>query len=66
MRLGLPLVVVPNVSFLDNHQEELADELERQGYAVKSDTKYVIFSFYRRCSRTLIFRSSIQSFPYHF
>ncbi|TVY34130.1 UDP-N-acetylglucosamine transferase subunit [Lachnellula subtilissima] len=39
MRLGLPLVVVPNVSLLDNHQEELADELERQGYVVKSDTK---------------------------
>jgi len=45
MRLGLPLVVVPNVSLLDNHQEELADELERQGYVVKSDTKYVTISF---------------------
>ncbi|TVY81783.1 UDP-N-acetylglucosamine transferase subunit alg13, partial [Lachnellula suecica] len=39
MRMGLPLVVVPNVSLLDNHQEELADELQRQGYVVKSDTK---------------------------
>jgi hypothetical protein len=43
MRLALPLVVVPNVSLLDNHQEELADELQRQGYVVKSHTQYVIF-----------------------
>jgi beta-1,4-N-acetylglucosaminyltransferase len=43
MRLALPLVVVPNVSLLDNHQEELADELQRQGYVVKSHAKYVIF-----------------------
>jgi beta-1,4-N-acetylglucosaminyltransferase len=39
MRLGLPLIVVPNPSLLDNHQEELADELERQGYVTKSDVK---------------------------
>ncbi|OWP06795.1 hypothetical protein B2J93_8852 [Marssonina coronariae] len=31
MRLAVPLVVVPNSSLLDNHQEELADELEAQG-----------------------------------
>jgi beta-1,4-N-acetylglucosaminyltransferase len=39
MRLGLPLIVVPNPSLLDNHQQELADELERQGYVTKSDVK---------------------------
>jgi len=37
MRLGLPLIVVPNETLLDNHQEELAEELERQGYVTKSN-----------------------------
>ncbi|CAG8978163.1 hypothetical protein HYALB_00012025 [Hymenoscyphus albidus] len=35
MRFGVPLVVVPNDSLLDNHQDELADELEAQGYVTK-------------------------------
>ncbi len=40
MRLAVPLVVVPNSSLLDNHQEELADELEVQGYATRGNTRY--------------------------
>lgn len=32
MRLDVPIIVVPNTSLLDNHQAELAGELERQGY----------------------------------
>lgn len=36
MRISVPVVVVPNTELLDNHQEELADELERMGYVTKS------------------------------
>lgn len=39
MRLGVPLVVVPNSSLLDNHQDELADELEKQGYVTKGSPR---------------------------
>jgi beta-1,4-N-acetylglucosaminyltransferase len=35
MRIGVPLIVVPNPSLLDHHQDELADELVRQGYVTK-------------------------------
>jgi len=42
MRLGLSLIVVPNDSLLDNHQLELAEELELQGYATKSTTRLAI------------------------
>ncbi|KAI9643219.1 N-acetylglucosaminyldiphosphodolichol N-acetylglucosaminyltransferase catalytic subunit alg13 [Ciborinia camelliae] len=36
LRIDVPLIVVPNTSLLDNHQAELADELERQGYLTKA------------------------------
>ncbi|PWY88520.1 UDP-N-acetylglucosamine transferase subunit alg13 [Aspergillus heteromorphus CBS 117.55] len=36
MRLGVPLVVVPNSTLKDNHQQELADELQSQGYVIAS------------------------------
>ncbi|CAG8958935.1 hypothetical protein HYFRA_00012932 [Hymenoscyphus fraxineus] len=39
MRFGVPLIVVPNDSLLDNHQDELADELEAQGYVTKGSPK---------------------------
>ncbi|KAG9204943.1 N-acetylglucosaminyldiphosphodolichol N-acetylglucosaminyltransferase catalytic subunit alg13 [Epicoccum nigrum] len=35
LRYGLPLVVVPNTGLLDNHQEELADAMERSGYLLR-------------------------------
>ncbi len=34
LRLDLPIIMVPNPALLDNHQAELAEELQRQGYAI--------------------------------
>ena len=46
MRLSVPLIVVPNDSLLDNHQDELAEELESQGYATRSDTRLADVSLF--------------------
>lgn len=35
LRYQVPLIVVPNTALLDNHQEELADAMERSGYLLK-------------------------------
>ncbi|MCJ1435390.1 N-acetylglucosaminyldiphosphodolichol N-acetylglucosaminyltransferase catalytic subunit alg13 [Xylographa pallens] len=40
LRLAVPLVVVPNAALLDNHQEELAEELAAQGYVVYGKLGY--------------------------
>ncbi|KAI4151630.1 MAG: hypothetical protein LQ340_003387 [Diploschistes diacapsis] len=37
-RANVPLIVVPNTGLLDNHQQELADELARQRYVVVGRT----------------------------
>ncbi|EAW10766.1 N-acetylglucosaminyldiphosphodolichol N-acetylglucosaminyltransferase catalytic subunit ALG13 [Aspergillus clavatus NRRL 1] len=42
LRLGIPLVVVPNPSLQDNHQEELARELQKQGYVLASHYKNLV------------------------
>jgi beta-1,4-N-acetylglucosaminyltransferase len=39
MRLGLSMIVVPNNSLLDNHQDELAKELHSQNYATRATTQ---------------------------
>ncbi|PYH84118.1 family 28 putative glycosyltransferase [Aspergillus uvarum CBS 121591] len=36
LRLGVPLAVVPNPTLKDNHQQELADILQEQGYLIAS------------------------------
>jgi UDP-N-acetylglucosamine transferase subunit ALG13 len=42
LRLDAPIVVVPNTKLLDNHQVELADALQQQGYVVHANIKCVI------------------------
>ncbi|KAL2071583.1 hypothetical protein VTL71DRAFT_12818 [Oculimacula yallundae] len=51
MRLAVPLVVVPNSSLLDNHQEELAAELEAQGYATKASTRNLAEAIVKICQK---------------
>ncbi|KAL1742250.1 glycosyltransferase family 1 protein [Schizophyllum fasciatum] len=36
LRIPKPLIIVPNPTLLDNHQQELADVLEQQGHLVAS------------------------------
>ncbi|KAJ5781689.1 uncharacterized protein N7518_010172 [Penicillium psychrosexuale] len=41
LRLGVPLIVVPNPDLADNHQQELADELEEGNYVISSSVEDV-------------------------
>ena len=41
MSLNIPMIVIPNPVLQDNHQLELAEELQRQRYALHGDLAYV-------------------------
>ncbi|KAJ5871431.1 Glycosyl transferase family 28 C-terminal [Penicillium soppii] len=41
LRLGVPLIVVPNTDLADNHQQELADVLEEDNYVISSSVQDV-------------------------
>ena len=44
LRIAAPIVVVPNPDLLDNHQQELAEELEIQGYVVHGHLEYILYT----------------------
>ncbi|KAL1756472.1 glycosyltransferase family 28 C-terminal domain-containing protein [Schizophyllum commune] len=49
LRIPKPLIIVPNPTLLDNHQQELADVLEQQGHLVASTPQCVRHRLLRRC-----------------
>lgn len=40
LRFQKRLIVVPNESLMGNHQKELSEELERQGYLIEGHVEY--------------------------
>ncbi|POS85304.1 hypothetical protein EPUL_003000 [Erysiphe pulchra] len=51
LRYGIPMIVVPNDTLMDNHQEELAEELDRQGYATKSTIRGLPEAIQKACTK---------------
>jgi beta-1,4-N-acetylglucosaminyltransferase len=37
IRIGVPVIVVPNTTLLDNHQLEFAEQMAKMQYAVHGD-----------------------------
>jgi beta-1,4-N-acetylglucosaminyltransferase len=68
LRLGKPLIVVPNPTLLDNHQEELASALQAQGYLKATSIQWALLFVASGCSMTSTARnlaSTIASFEPH-
>jgi beta-1,4-N-acetylglucosaminyltransferase len=40
IRIGVPVVVVPNGTLLDNHQLEFAEQMAKMDYVVHGDIEY--------------------------
>ncbi|KAI6248060.1 UDP-N-acetylglucosamine transferase subunit alg13 [Erysiphe necator] len=51
LRNGIPMVIIPNDSLMENHQMELADELDRQGYATKSMVRNLHSAIRKACTK---------------
>ncbi|RDW91236.1 hypothetical protein BP5796_02401 [Coleophoma crateriformis] len=62
MRMGCHIIVVPNESLLDNHQGEMADELQKQGYVTKGRTSSLSQAL-RRCVAQIPTRSVNYTWP---
>lgn len=51
--MGLPLIVVPNIQLLNDHQTEMAKHLSKEGYAIMSSGRYVNLDLQPRLLLTL-------------
>ncbi|KAJ8115054.1 hypothetical protein OPT61_g3212 [Boeremia exigua] len=59
LRYQIPLVVVPNTSLLDNHQEELAVAMERSGYLLRGHVEDLAPAI----RKSVEFRTKMAQFP---
>lgn len=59
LRLDKPLLVVTNNELMDNHQQELADELEENNYIISTDIQNLPETL--KCFN----RSKLKPFPKH-
>ncbi|KAF2626267.1 glycosyltransferase family 1 protein [Macroventuria anomochaeta] len=59
LRYQVPLIVVPNTSLLDNHQEELAVAMERSGYLLRGHVEDLSLAI----RKSEEFRTRMSQFP---
>ncbi|KAH8730732.1 glycosyltransferase family 28 C-terminal domain-containing protein [Phaeosphaeriaceae sp. PMI808] len=59
LRYQVPLIVVPNTSLLDNHQEELAVAMERSNYLIRGHVQDLTPAI----NKTEDFRASMSQYP---
>ncbi|KAF8955455.1 hypothetical protein BDZ97DRAFT_1857822 [Flammula alnicola] len=63
LRMGKPMIVVPNPTLLDNHQEELASALQSMGHLKAATVEYVLSCIHGRAPLHYLTHMSPEIFP---